>query len=568
MKLPWASTFFGIAPRCEADSCTLAERRDELSAIQREDVDTTGKYQHTYRSATCVLTVKQRWYSSMPNPSKIESIATLYFGKDDAELDIASGGLLREGFLRTAAYEAAKQGQKNLIIGRKGSGKSAICMMLHKWPVGESGHASLVTPDEISADEIRRFELPGIPHQQSKTLLWRYILYVQVAKYIAVHARDAHADAPGAVKAVRRFLIENGELDDLSLSEKFWRMIERIKGSLSLEAFGIKVAADVEAPSEGIRASTQIDTLERGLLAALDALRDEGCRAQFLLLVDQLEKVWSNDRESDAMVVGLLNASKELQHTFGDAVRCVVFLRTDIYEFLNFQDRDKFRGSEFRIDWTPDMLLQLVLIRAQASTHSDLPADNLWGGLFPAAVSGEPTPVYAIKRTLLRPRDIIQLCNVCRDTAQKNGRATITEEDVREAARQFSTWKLLDLVGEWTVNYPFLNDLLVLVQSGSYLINRDDLSRKVEPIRDSLASRYREFSHYFNTDGVINIFYQIGLLGVVRSGRPSYAYEELVPVEPHEREFAIHPGFREALRATSAIGVPDFQPSFMSLSQP
>ena len=58
------------------------------------------------------------------------SIQNLYFGKDDAETDITSSGLLRDGFLKTAIYETVKAGKKTLVIGRKGSGKSALCMML------------------------------------------------------------------------------------------------------------------------------------------------------------------------------------------------------------------------------------------------------------------------------------------------------------------------------------------------------------------------------------------------------------------------------------------------------
>ena len=54
----------------------------------------------------------------------------LRFGHDDAESDFAEDGLLRDGFLKTAAYEATLAGDKRLIIGRKGSGKTAICMVV------------------------------------------------------------------------------------------------------------------------------------------------------------------------------------------------------------------------------------------------------------------------------------------------------------------------------------------------------------------------------------------------------------------------------------------------------
>jgi MoxR-like ATPase len=62
-------------------------------------------------------------------PDKADLVRKLYFGRDDAERDMANG-LLRAGFLPTRAYEDALSGRKALVIGRKGAGKSAICMQL------------------------------------------------------------------------------------------------------------------------------------------------------------------------------------------------------------------------------------------------------------------------------------------------------------------------------------------------------------------------------------------------------------------------------------------------------
>ena len=120
-----------------------------------------------------------------------DALGRLYFGKDDAESDIAAGGLLRSSFLETAAYRQAKSGKKRLIIGRKGSGKSAICMRLLLQ--GSKGiEACMISPDEISADELRRFDLQGATPDRAKAILWRYVIAVQVAKHLVSHATKAH----------------------------------------------------------------------------------------------------------------------------------------------------------------------------------------------------------------------------------------------------------------------------------------------------------------------------------------------------------------------------------------
>src|SRR5262249_35792744 len=114
----------------------------------------------------------------------------LFFGRDDAEQDLVNG-LLREGFLSTKAFEEALSGRKNLIIGRKGSGKSAICMRLTT-AVEHTGRTCLITPDDAAGDELRRFELQGLTGETAKSLIWRYVLAVHAARYIVRHAREVH----------------------------------------------------------------------------------------------------------------------------------------------------------------------------------------------------------------------------------------------------------------------------------------------------------------------------------------------------------------------------------------
>jgi hypothetical protein len=177
-----------------------------------------------------------------------EQIDRLRFGRDDAESDIEEGGLLRAGFVATTAYQAARDARKRLILGRKGSGKSAICRML-----AEESHpglaAALVTPDGLSAESIRGFEPQGIPAESAKALIWRYVLAVEVGKYVVAHAKAAHhRPRPRSVAGVRRFLVANGEMSELK--PMFSQIIHKLNTSISLEAFGVKASASFGGQSE------------------------------------------------------------------------------------------------------------------------------------------------------------------------------------------------------------------------------------------------------------------------------------------------------------------------------
>lgn len=474
-------------------------------------------------------------------------LGRLYFGRDDAEMDSAEGGLLHAGFLRTSAYDAVRRARKHLIIGRKGSGKSAICRMLAA-DTDPSFATVLVTPDELSADELQRFELQGIPPEMAKGLLWRYLLTTEVAKHLVTHARTAHhKHVPASVDALHRFLVANGELEETRA--KFWQIIQKLKTSLSLDAFGVKVSMEIGGgPSEGIRTNNMLDVIDRNVTRAIADLDCQKNHPRLLILIDQLEDVWSNDTDSDKMVIGLLRATREVGARFG-RVSCVTFLRSDIYDLLRFPDKDKYHGDELRVDWSRERLLDLVLARAAASLGREISPNQLWQRIFPQTVKGRLSSYFLVSHTLMRPRDVIHLCNLCRDVAEQNGHDRIHEADVEEAVAQYSHWKLQDLSNEYLVNYPFLDALLTMFRDAGYLFARGAFEKRFAVSMGALRHRYPGQEFMFTADLILGILFDIGFLGVHRNGSVIYRRRSEERIEPADDTFSIHPCFRYALRA-------------------
>lgn len=486
-------------------------------------------------------------------------VRRLFFGRDDAETDFTHG-LLRWGFQPTAAYDAALTGRKTLIIGRKGSGKSAIC---HRLMAGYEGTALLITPDDAAGDEIRRFELQGVTADTAKSLIWRYTFAIQAARHLSAHARPAHGwRIPRAVRALQSFLQANDETGEDRLYERLRRGVRRLQAaSLALKAFGVvEATAEFNGGTEGARALRQLEVLESGVLAAFEALRCTPQHEPLLILVDQLEQVWNIDPDSHAMVTGLLLAAKHVTRCYGGAVRCCLFLRSDIYDSLNFSDGDKFRSDELRISWTQPALRDMALTRASLSLEQSLTHEELWGGVFPATVEGEATSDYLFHRVLARPRDAIQFLTACRDVADGQAHPTVQPEDIVTATKQFSDWKLQDLAREYLVNHPFLKSLFTLFENHGYIVMRPALDRRFQAVQGSFQRGYPAYAERLTTQGVIDILYAVSFLGVKRGSDVVFAGDTQVPVQRHEDEFHIHPCFRPALGSTTAMGLPPYSP--------
>ncbi|UIX31727.1 P-loop ATPase, Sll1717 family [Streptomyces sp. GQFP] len=488
-------------------------------------------------------------------------LADLHFGREDAERDVTEGLLLRGGFLPNAAYRAAVSGRKMLIIGRKGAGKSAICMQL----MADSAHTTgkiLVTPDETAGEEIRRFELQGLPGDSAKALIWRYVFAVHAARHVVAHAKDAHGRRPDSVKALVRFLKQNDELPGERLGDRLAQGAKGLQTSLALEAFGIKAGVDLaQSPSEGARAARQLEVVEQGVAKAVADLGCDAAHGPLLLMVDQLEQVWSAEPDSNSMVIGLLLAAKHAASLYGRFVRFLLFLRSDIYDSLSFGEGDKFHGDELRITWTEQALRDLALARARASAEEDLSIEELWREIFPPTIRDEETATYLFSRCLLRPRDAIQFLNLCQETAWLiHGRDRITEADVLQASRQFSAWKLKDLTLEYLVAHPFLKHLFPLFQNSGYVVTRPVLASRFEAAVETLHRLFPAYADVLTLSGVVDILYGVGFLGVRRGNDVVFAGGDELPVQPHETEFQVHPCFREALGATSAIDLRRYEP--------
>ena len=494
-------------------------------------------------------------------PEQADLVTSLYFGRDDAERDMAEG-LLRAGFLPTRAYAAVLSGQKTLVIGRKGSGKSAICMQLLQAGT-RAGGTVLVAPDDAAGDELRRFELQGLNLQTAKSLIWRYVFAVQAAQYLVQHSKDDGRKTPASVKALGRFLKANGE----SRNERFYDRVlsgarKLQEASFSLSAFGVKGSVDLKGQAEGAKANKQLDAIERGVSRAFAELAHAGNHEPFLILVDQVEQVWAGDESSKAMVMGLLLAGQHVAGAvYGGALRCVLFLRSDIYDALEYTETDKFHSDETRIDWTTSELCEVGLARARASLSPDLTSDRLWTEVFPPRVDGEEIRSYLFRRSLPRPRDVIQFLNQCKDRAASRGALRISEQDVRDATRQFSEWKILDLAREYQVNFPFLAQVFVLFENFGYIVTRQSLQRRIKTHEASLRRQFPDYADAFVVDGVLAVLYGIGFLGVKRGNDVVYAGGAHAGIQPSESEFHIHPCFRVALHALEASDINAYQVS-------
>lgn len=473
-------------------------------------------------------------------------IEKLDFGKESAE---SERHFLEKVFLHTSFFKRVQRGQKNLVLGRKGSGKTAICLKLYDDLESRNIRVSLITPRDLSRFKMSMLDRGSINSTESSLLSWKYVFFVELGHYVLQAANDQlgknHLTWPNDAKKVRQFMVDN-LIDERMWIDKVFNVASKVrKLGVKILEIGVEVeAADIQQRSAAEFSDT-MDSINEPLQNALLSLVQQ----PIYLLVDKVDEVWDPGDQSEFLSIGLLRAAKELGDEF-ELANMIVFLRSDIYDSLEFDDSDKLHSGEERITWNKTNLKKLLTLRVQASTGiniSQAEYERIWKRIFPAEIKGINSFEYMLQFTLMRPRDLIQLCNLCRDRAQDNGNVQITASDIGEALPQYSRWKLKDLRDEYRVQYPFLEKLFLGVfQHAKPHISREEIGLRLDPIRENLSSDFG--SVYFQRiDNLLQILYNIGFLGVISDRKTLYHHTGDAVVISWVQDFEIHRAFRQAL---------------------
>ncbi len=473
------------------------------------------------------------------------NINELTFGSDDAELD-EKHGFLGKVFLKTSIYHRVRNSFRELIIGRKGSGKSAICLMLKNVLESEGVTTILITPDSLSQRKIEQLKISSINKDESYILSWKYILLITVAREILAKVKNGKTKSiKKKLKILRHFLIANSEIEKSFFDRLFGRVSALSK--LSVKAYGIEGSLETRQLQIQNDAANELNDFEKVLAELLAELEE----FKIALLIDKVDDIWNQTEESEMMIVGLLKAIHALNASLKN-VNILVFLRADIYDTLKFNDSDKFHSLEERLNWEDGDLKHLIATRGKVSANLDETGiDTLWNIIFESQVHGTGSFEYIVERTLKRPRDLIQFCNNALTEAQDQAHYCITQNDILKAEKQYSNWKLKDLASEYAIQYSYLDELLGLFQAFKVEFTQEEFDIRYQEAKKTLT-KYPELQT-ISTSKMLQILFIIGFLGTRVNGEEVFVYDDPLTLLPQHNTLVVHPAFHPALGLQKSI---------------
>lgn len=427
-------------------------------------------------------------------------LAKLELGGSNAENESD----LADYYIETEAYFKTSRGEVQLVVGRKGSGKTALFYQLEE--TRNKGRNDLVVgikPEGFRLlkfrNRIKRFLEIGT-YEHTVTAFWEYLLLLELCSQFLNHDKELHKRDHTLFQRYTdlRAVSRAHDLDRRSdFSERMSGMIDRV-----VSEFETRMANT----SEGQLSTDQITDLiyKTDIRPLWESVKEYAkTKSSIWLLFDNLDRGWPTRglEEADQVIIQSLLAAnlkveKELNRVGVDA-HSVVFLRSDIYELLVEHSRDRGKESKISVDWSDkDMLKELLRKRLERDIPGQPDFDEIWRDIAVSHIDGVPSSNYILDHCLMRPRYLLDLVSHCKGVAVNRNHDKIEGDDIRTGIEIFSSDVVEDLNQELAdvdpsakdVLYQFLGaDSLLSVREAEKVIGDAGVSEaNVEDVRDML----------------------------------------------------------------------------------
>jgi hypothetical protein len=494
--------------------------------------------------------------TKVPSP-KQGLLASLDMGSSTAENEFVNLG---EYYVQTDQFRRALRGEARIVVGRKGSGKTAVFAQVRDHIRPDRNQIVLDLKPE--GYQLRKFKeqvldlLEAGTREHTITAFWEYLLLLEVAYKIlekdrTYHVRDQELYKP--YQTLARIYKEDGYSQEGDFSERMLRLTEQIAASFQAvhpEAAGLRLTRQQVTEFLYVHDIRELRSQIESYLRFKDGL---------WILFDNLDKGWSAHglAPEDLLIIRcLLDATRKIEQSLqpkGINCHTIVFLRNDVYSLLVEATPD--RGKEIRVslDWAEPDLLRDMLKRRLVYNGLDRDAsfEQLWRLICVSLIDGEETSQYLIERSMMRPRFLLNLISHCRGFAVNFDHEKIGADDIRKGLDAFSTDLIYDIDLEIRDVLPFAVDVLYAFLGQSARLTGDDVDRLLGRNFDAEAR-----------GKIVEVLLWYGVLGVVRpSGDIAFIYsvnydmkrlKGITEAEPPEnRSFFINPALWPGLEITA-----------------
>lgn len=365
------------------------------------------------------------------------SFSDIEWGEDEAKNDDS----LEHYFVEFPGYSDVLTGKKRFIIGRKGTGKSAI---LQKLRLQSQNNPTYFHTDislrDFPLNDFKALGEKGLQDKSKYVSAWKFLLLTELANMII---QDNSIPETVELEKLRNFLKSNFP-DGISIVET----ISKLRQNENKITMVLSILTGEKGSSTGTEVVSQIH-YNRATKVLEELLATFQSESTFFLLMDELDEGYrARNTNLNVVILALLRAADELYNFFKKTnIRCmpITALRSDIFDSLEDNDLNKLDDFVLRLNWTTNenaqwSLKKIAEKRIEATVkkrYPNLPSCDYWNLVAEDDSVPKGLWQYICILTFSRPRDIIKLLKYC-SSSMKTGKLTLS--DVQNIETDYSSW--------------------------------------------------------------------------------------------------------------------------------
>ncbi len=439
-------------------------------------------------------------------------LESLTLGSSAAENEYKS---LHRYFVETHEYQRALRGEGRIVVGRKGSGKTAIF-----WRVRDRKRddPNLIVLDlKPDGYQLRKFKEQVLKMMQEGTkehtitAFWEYLLLLEICHKILEADRKKYLRDPELYERYMEISAQYRTDDYIQtgdFSERMSKLLSNIDQNFKSE-FGND--DDIKLDQEKLTNLLHLHDVKSLKVAISNYMRSKD---GIWILIDNVDKGWPPtglQPDDILMVRTLVESTRKIEREFnreGFDCNSLIFIRNDVYELLVDNTADRGKEGLIEIDWTDREWLREVLRRRLVYSGADekLRFDSIWRQICNPIIDAKDSSDYLIDMCLMRPRFLIQILEYCVSSAVNLKHEKIEVEDIKKGSYSFSLGLIDNFGYELRDVYSDAEDIIYAFIECDYILSYQEVRQRV------IESGFREEQ----ADNLISLLIWFSFFGVER----------------------------------------------------
>ena len=270
---------------------------------------------------------------------KNKAARNIDFGKNEGSIDS-----LEKYFFDSGIVDKLGNDKRTLIIGRKGTGKTAIASHLSTRAIfSYNNFTNVMSFRDVPVNLLESFSDENFSASGKFVSAWKLILLIELSKQIVKNETIA-PDSEQKLRAIIECVAPTLESSPLDYLEKTRENNFRI--DMKVAQFG----ESEHSRTEKVDLTSYVSALQRQVISTV-TLSDS-----YTIILDELDDSYSLSTEYLNLVTAIFKSVADLNRLFfkeRTQLCVIVALRDDIYDSIEYSDKNKWDDSAIRLDWIP-----------------------------------------------------------------------------------------------------------------------------------------------------------------------------------------------------------------------